>query len=114
MESYIVADETGIYIYSNITSARTHNEAAATADMSTLETYGSIYIPPSTYISHTMYVMSDDITFELSSAVDPPPFTTWTYYVDSESFSYSEIASDSYIDSATLDMSTVYYGMSNV
>lgn len=114
MESYIVSDETGIYIYSNITSTRTHSEAAATADMSTLETYGSIYIPPSTYISHTMYIMSDDITFELSSVVDPPPLTTLTYYVDSESLSYSEIASDSYIDSATLDMSTVYYGMSNV
>ena len=114
MESYIVADETGIYIYSNITSALSHSEPAATADTSTLETYGSIYIPPSTYISHAMYIMSDDITFELSSAVDPPPLISWTYYVDSESLSYSEIATDSYIGSPTLDMSTVYYGMSNV
>jgi hypothetical protein len=114
MESYIVADETGIYIYSNITSARTHSETSVTADMTTLETYGSIYIPPSTYISRTMYVMSDDMIFELSSVVDPPAFTIWTSYVDAESFSYSEISSDSNIDSPTLDMSTVYYGMSNV
>ncbi len=114
MNTYIVADETGIYIYSNITSARTHSEAAATADMTTLETYVSIYIPPSTYISRTMYIMSDDMTFELSSVVDPPAFTTWTSYVDAESFSYSEIAADSNIGSATLDMSTIYYGMSNV
>jgi hypothetical protein len=114
MESYIVADETGIYIYSNITSALSHSEVSATADMNALETYGSIYIPPSTYISHAMYIMSDDITFELSSAVDPPPMATWTSYVDAESISYSEISADSNIGSATLDMSTVYYGMSNV
>lgn len=114
MESYIVSDETGIHIYSNITSARSHSVPVATADMSTLETYGSIYIPPSTYISHTMYIMSDDIIFELSSAVNPPPLTTWTSYVNAESLSYSEITSDSSIDPSTLDMSTVYYGMSNV
>ena len=60
--------------------------------------------------TNVTYTLSDDMSFELSSAVDPPPNVTWTYYVDSESFSYSEIPSDS----ATLDMSTVYYGMSNV
>ena len=110
MNLYIVLDDDGIHIFNNLTSLLTYIPAAETSDV---ETYQTVYIPPSTYVSKISYAMSEDFTFELSSAVDPPPYSTWTFYVDAESLSYSVSTSDVPSEDP-IDMSAIYYGMRNV
>ena len=110
MNIYIVADDDGVHMFGTAAALLTYIPAAETSDV---ETYQTVYIPPSTYVSKTTYSMSEDYTFELSSVVDPPPYSTWTFYVDAESLSYSSSSSDIPSEDP-IDMSAIYYGMTNV
>ena len=110
MDLYIVLDDEGIHIFNNLTSLFTYIPAAETSDIGT---YQTVYIPPSTYVSNILCSMSEDFTFELSSTVEPVPYSTWTFYVDAETLSYSVSTSDVPSEDPII-MSAIYYGMSNV